>query len=103
MVSEGAAVSLASPSMCWCPPCVRMVVPLNGGSGVLLCCPRLRVVPVFFMVFPVFVLLRSLCVVLTFLVLCVVGGEVRWCPLTADRCVVLCVSVVCYLLWYRMV
>lgn len=24
---------VALPSACWCPPSVRMVVPLNGGSG----------------------------------------------------------------------
>ena len=42
-----AAVLLASPSCVWCPPsvCWRppsvcVVVPLNGGCGVLSCCPR---------------------------------------------------------------
>lgn len=46
---------LASPSCVWCPPSVCLVVTLNGGSGVWLCCPPLpRVVPVLFTVFPVF-------------------------------------------------
>lgn len=35
-----AAVLLASLSCAWCPPSVCVVVLLNGGSGVLLCCPR---------------------------------------------------------------
>lgn len=49
-----AAVLLASPSCVWCPPSVCVVVLLNGGSGVLSCCPLCLVVPVLFIVFPVF-------------------------------------------------
>lgn len=33
------------PSVCWRPPSVCSVVPLNGGSGVLLCCPPVSCCP----------------------------------------------------------
>lgn len=93
-----AAVLLASPSCVWCPPSLRVVVPLNGGSGVLCVVPLSCVVPVLFTTFPVFELdpaprivwsplccILSCCAVRFFFVLlcCCVAVlwvvEWRWC------------------------
>lgn len=62
-------VSLVSPSVCWCPPSVCVVVVLNGGARCVLWYPCSNwILP--------FTLYCSPCIVP--LALCVVGGEVWW-------------------------
>ena len=91
------------PSACWRPPSVRVVVLLNGGSGGVVCCPRVRIgsgtciVPFPFTLFVPFVSFPFLfCLVL----LCLLwvgkcgGGAVPRFPLLLPTVCVCCHSIV---------
>ena len=90
---------LSSPSACWCPPSVCVVVVLNGGVRCVLS-------PVFGLGSPLHVVLFFFCLVCC-CVCCgwgsagvcgvVCGLEWRWCLLPILVCVVVCISVWCVL------